>query len=266
MSALPAEIEDLDAITPWQLHEGVWIKRDDLFELEGIRGGKIRTCAALARGAAGLTTASFRDSPQSVIVAAVARRLGIPARIHCPDAKNLGSELMAVERYDGELVRHRPGYGSVITARAQQDAAERGWKYIPFGMECEEAVEQTAGQIRAGELPDIRGNLVVPIGSGMSAAGVIAGLWNAGILDLPVLGVQVGAAGAERRLDSYAPMWRQMRVELVQSGLDYHKPYPNPWLGKVQLDSIYEAKCLPYLWRGDALWAVGRRLTDVEGA
>lgn len=253
-------IPDLNALTPWEQHGSNWVKRDDLFELAGIRGGKVRTCAYMGQGQAGLTTAGFRNSPQGIIIATVAEELGIPSRIHCPAAKDLGSELLAVETRGGELVAHRPGYGSVITHRAKADAAERGWTYIPFGMECEEAVLQTSGQAR--EIPPGINRLVACVGSGMSLAGILTGLWRNGYRDLPVVGVQVGATGAERRLDAYAPMWREMPVELVRSPYAYHQPYPHPWLGELRLDRVYEAKCLDFLWPGDGLWVIGRRLTD----
>lgn len=258
---------ELNALTPWESHEGVWVKRDDLFELGGIKGGKVRTCAYLATQpvrAAGLVTAGFRDSPQGTIVAAVGQELGMPVRVHCPDAKDLRAELMAAEARGAELVRHRPGYTSVITHRAKHDALQRGWVYVPFGMECEEAVEQTSGQVQLAQLPVGLQRIVVPAGSAMSAAGVLQGLWRAGVPRMPVLIVQVGASGAERRLDQYAPMWRDMRVDMVRSSLDYHAAPARRQLGSVVLDGVYEAKCLEYLRPGDGLWVIGRRLTDPE--
>lgn len=258
---------DLDALTPWERHNNVWVKRDDLFELGGIRGGKVRTCAYLAthpERAKGLVTAGHRDSPQGTIVAAVGRELGVPVRVHCPDAKDLRAELSAAEERGAELVRHRPGYTSVITYRAKHDAVQRGWVYVPFGMECEGAVEQTAGQVQLAQLPVGLRRIVVPAGSAISAAGLLQGLWRAGVPRLPVLVVQVGMKGAERRLDQYAPMWRDMRVELVHSRLGYHSMPRRRQLGTVVLDGVYEAKCLEYLRPGDGLWVIGRRLTDPE--
>jgi hypothetical protein len=258
-------------ITPVEEHGGFQVKRDDLFGVRGSMGGKARTCWALAtalavNGAgfptgaplAGLVTAGSRQSPQVNIVAAVAAELGVPCRVHVPSG-DLTPELLAARAHGAEVVQHRPGRNSVIIARARADAAERGWLEVPFGMECPEAVEATAAQ--AAELPPAA-RYVVPVGSGMTLAGVLAGLERAGN-PAPVLGVVCGADPA-RRLDRWAPGWRA-RCTLVGAGMDYHRHAAQTRLGGLELDPIYEAKCLPHLRAGDLLWVVGRRET-VGGA
>lgn len=251
----PSPTPTTDAPTPIEAHGEFWLKRDDLYEFAGVRGGKVRTCRALAAGAPGLVTAGSRASPQVNIVAHVARALGVPCRVHVPTGA-LAPEVAAAAECGAEIVRHSPGYNTVIIARAREDAAARGWREIPFGMECEEAVRQTAAQV--GDWPDGVRRVVVPVGSGMSLAGVLAGLARAG-RDMPVLGVAVGA-DPTKRLDRFAPGWRS-RCSLVRSRLDYHAAAPVDRLGDVVLDPIYEAKCLPFLVAGDLLWCVGIRQT-----
>lgn len=247
-----------DDLTPVEEHGGHRVKRDDTFRVGDSAGGKVRTCLTLASrpGVCGLVTAGSRQSPQVNIVATIARMLGLPCRVHVPEAKGpLTPELAAAQDAGAEIVQHSPGYNTVIIARAREDAAERGWTEIPFGMECPEAVEATASQV--ANIPgDIR-RVVVPVGSGMSLAGILAGLERAGQVGVPVLGVVVGADPAER-LDAYAPGWRD-RVTLVHSELDYHDHAPVTRLGGLDLDPVYEAKCLPFLEDGDLLWVVGRR-------
>ncbi len=252
-----------DDLTPVELHGGHWVKRDDLFAIPGGAGGKVRTCLTLARGAdAGLITAGSRQSPQVNIVAGVAAALGLPCRVHVPAAKGgLTPELAAAQATGAEIVEHRPGHNSVIIARAREDAAARGWTEIPFGMECAEAVAATAAQV--ANLPADAKRLVVPVGSGMSLAGILSGLAAAG-RDLPVLGVKVGA-DPSKRLDRYAPGWRE-RAELLDSPLDYHQHAPVTELGALRLDPVYEAKCLPFLQEGDVLWVVGCRETELAAA
>jgi hypothetical protein len=126
-------------------------------------------------------------------------------------------------------------------------------------MECEEAVDATAAQV-AGLPSDIK-RIVMPCGSGMSLAGVITGLDELK-LDIPVLGVMVGAA-PHKRLDKYGPLFWHNRCTLVPSGSDYHKPATDVYLESIRLDSHYEAKCLPFLEPGDLMWIVGIRKTEV---
>ena len=85
---------DPNAPTPVQRRGELWFKRDDLFEVGGVYGGKVRTCYALAQGAAGLVTAGSRQSPQANIVAQIARVMGIPCRVHTPTGE-LSPELLA---------------------------------------------------------------------------------------------------------------------------------------------------------------------------
>jgi DNA modification methylase len=249
-------IADPVAMTPVQRVGELWLKRDDLFSVAGVRGGKVRTCWGLAQGASGLVTAGSRASPQVNIVAHVARALNIPCRVHTPSGEP-APEVLAAIGAGAEHVQHSPGYNNVIIARAREDAAAAGWREIPFGMECQAAVDATRAQAR--NLPTDAKRLVVPVGSGMSLAGILHGLVDAG-LRLPVLGVVVGA-DPEERLDRWAPAnWRDM-VTLVRSDLDYHDAAPSNRIGDVVLDPHYEAKALPFLEPGDCFWVVGLRQT-----
>ena len=248
-------------LTPIETHGGYQVKRDDTLSVGGQRGGKVRTCLVLGQraaedGSGGLTTAGSRHSPQVAIVAAVGAALGLPVRAHVPAGPQT-RELTEAERLGAVLIRHPAGRNSVIIARARADAAARQWTDIPFGMECDEAVRQTAGQaasIAALDPPPDR--IVIPVGSGMSAAGLLAGLAAHG-LSTPVLGVTVGA-DPTRRLDRYAPDWRE-QLTLTASPLSYDQRPQHTRLGELELDPVYEAKCLPYLRPGDLLWVVGHR-------
>ncbi len=249
------------ALTPVQTRDlpdsgTVLVKRDDLYTGPGgAIGGKARTCAAIADGVSGLTTACGRSSPQANIVARVGQAMGAPVRIHTPTGE-AGPEIDAALQHGGVRVEHFPGHNSVISARARDDAAQRGWVYVPFGMEHIEAVRQTADQL--ANVPDT-GRIVIAVGSGMSAAGIVAGL-RRNQRDTRVLGVVVGAR-PERRLDRFAPDWRD-HMDLIDAGCDYHTPAHLTDLDGLELDAIYEAKCLPWLCDGDLLWIVGKRMNS----
>jgi DNA modification methylase len=242
--------------TPVERSGELWLKRDDALLVAGVRGGKVRTCWRLAHGAAGLVTAGSRSSPQVNIVAHVAKALGVPCRVHVPAGART-PELEAAAEAGAEVLGHRPGRNSVICARARADAEERGWKLIPFGMECGEAVEETASQVV--RVDGVR-RIVVPVGSGMTLAGVLHGLDRIG-WDVPVLGVLVGA-DPTKRLGTYAPAWwkDERRVQLKRASTSYDEA-ARADLDGVVLDPHYEAKCVPFLGAGDLLWVVGIRET-----
>jgi threonine dehydratase len=179
-------------------HGGVYLKRDDLFVAPGgAPGGKARTCYSLIAdglgtppaAGRGVVTAGSRSSPQVNIVAQICRALGVPCRVHTPTGKP-GPEVEAAVAAGAERVEHFPGYNTVLVKRAEDDARARGWVLVPFGMDHPEAVRQTAKETTEESIAGAA-RIVVPVGSGMSLCGIIAGMesWSE---PLPVLGVIVG--------------------------------------------------------------------------
>lgn len=260
-------------MTPIEEHDGIWLKRDDLYRAPGTDapGGKARTCYALAKaykeaGLPGLITAGSRSSPQVNIVAQIGKALGMPVRVHTPQGEP-GPEVKAAIEAGAERIAHRAGYNSVIVRRAEDDANDTGWGYIPFGMECEEAVRQTAnsfenvGSLLSVDLDAKIKRIVVPVGSGMSLCGIIQGIEWAELTDrVPVLGVVVGADPI-KRLNRFAPLWNfSGMIELVPAGVSYHTMVQAK-VGWLKLDPVYEAKCTKFLEKGDLLWIVGIRQT-----
>lgn len=250
---------DTTALTPVISISGDrWVKRDDTFSVAGVMGGKVRTCWVLSHDARGLVTAGSRASPQVNIVAHIARHRGIPCRVHTPTGE-LSPEVRAARDCGAVVIQHPAGYNNVIIRRARDDAARLGWVEIPFGMECQTAIEQTA--IQVANIPGAVQRLVVPVGSGMSLAGILHGLreyrWH-----IPILGVVVGAC-PRKRLNRYAPPGWERMVSLIPAGVDYHR-HVSVTLDGILLDPIYEAKCVRFLSPGDLLWCVGIRQTAVS--
>lgn len=245
-------------LTPVEYHadSGIWVKRDDLWTIHGVSGGKARSCYSMARGATGLVTAGSRSSPQINIVAHIAKGLGVPCRCHCPQGE-LTPELLSARDVGAEIIQHRAGYNSVIKSRAASDARATGYREIPFGMECLPAITETSRQVV--NLPKEMKRVVIAVGSGMSLCGVLYGLRNNSFC-VPVVGVVVGA-DPRARLKKWAPFDWSRTTTLVPAGVDYHKSVPNSFNG-MTLDSVYEAKVIPFLQTGDCLWVVGIRQTE----
>ena len=73
-------------LTPIEEHKGYLVKRDDLFNLGGVSGGKVRQCSKLVYDNidhiqndcnGGILTAAGIPSPQSCITSAVAKYFGL---------------------------------------------------------------------------------------------------------------------------------------------------------------------------------------------
>lgn len=239
-------ITDPHALTPVERRGEVWVKRDDLFGVNGATGGKARATLVMADGATALVGVGARSSPQIARVARVAQHLGIPARVHTGVGGET-EETMAAAIAGAEVVRHAPGRLAVIRKRARDDTSGT---LIPWGAESHAAVTLVAAQ--AKNVPDDVERVVVPVGSGTTLAGILLGLRDPHV---EILGVRVGADPAPV-LDRYAPSGWRDRVTLVECGLPFEQKAIGD-LDGIVLDGTYEAKCLPYLRPGDLLWIVG---------
>jgi 1-aminocyclopropane-1-carboxylate deaminase/D-cysteine desulfhydrase-like pyridoxal-dependent ACC family enzyme len=244
---------DLVRICKIEKYNNNWVKREDLFSIAGVNGGKARSCWKLMQGARGVVTAGSRKSPQINIVASIAKELGIPCHAHTPCGE-LGKELLLAKSKGANIIQHSPGYNPLLIRRARKHAEECGYLEIPFGMICDTAVEETRKQV-VGRPEGVK-RIVIPVGSGMSLTGLIWGLEDRG-LGIPILGVVVGKKPI-RTLNQWAPFFWNRNVTLIPSGVDYHKEVHSIWNG-IRLDPIYEAKCIPFLEDGDLFWIVGVR-------
>ena len=251
-------------LTPIEKRDGIYVKRDDLYSAYGARGGKARSAKyliddAVRKGYSAVVTAGARQSPQIPIVARIASAVGIGGYCFCPSGE-LSRELSVASEYGIVINQVRPGYNSVINGNARNFADNNGYYLVPFGMECWEAVYETAGQVEnvasaVKENKDIK-RIVMAAGSGMSLSGVLSGLEYYGI-DIPVVGIRVGA-DPRKQLDRYAPVGWGERCNIIEASVGYKK-YINASIGGLVVDPVYEAKCVEFLGEGDLFWIVGIR-------
>ena len=106
--------------------------------------------------------------------------------------------------------------------------------------------------------------IIIPVGSGMSLAGLLHGMLRYNVT-AHVVGVCVGA-DPTKRLNTYAPnrildgrSWKDM-VTLVESPHKY-SDHVDAKIGNIILDPVYEAKVLQFALPEDLFWIVGRRET-----
>ena len=255
---------DPNALTPIQEIDGYWFKRDDLFMVADVYGGKSRSCWNLIQkqtNLKGLCTPANRNSPQACIVASIGKKLGLPVRIHTATG-SLPPEMQLAKDRGAQIFQHKMGYLNVLRKRATDDCKETGFYQLPFGMEHLGILDEI--NVQMGNVPWDKVKRVVTIsGSGTTSAGILGGLIKRGKQDFPVLIVRVGASRL-KTLDRFLPDWQTCsNVEMVTSKFDYSKHYKNPIFKGIRFDSIYEAKYLPYLKGGDLIWIVGIHRTEI---
>ena len=252
---------DIKNVTPIELVDNIYLKRDDKFTAYGVSGGKARSAYqlildGLSKGYKEFVTAGSRMSPQCELVSCLCQAIGVKCHLFMPKGKDT-SVILNINKNDlSEIHRTKIGYNSVICKWSKDFAEENNFYYIPFGMECEENIEVTKHQV--SNIPKEIARIVIPVGSGMSFISVLNGLECYNMHDIEVLGISVGK-DITKNLDKYlkAP---NIKYEIIKSELSYEKEAAEYMIGDVELDKIYEAKCLPYLKNGDLLWVVGKRL------
>lgn len=244
-------------LTPIENYNGLFVKRDDLFSISDVHGGKARSASfliqyAISMGFTHIVTAGSRHSPQVEIVGSICRDYGLDFTAFVPQGE-LSEDISSLS--DFATIYQVPfGRNSVIKSKAKAFSYNSHAFLVPFGMECVEAVYQTASQVV--NIPAGVKRIVIPVGSAMSLCGVLTGLILANTR-VPVLGVSVGA-NYERVMKAYAPPGWESFCTIIKSPLDYSVEVTAS-IGTITLDPVYEAKCIPFLLSGDLLWIVGCR-------
>ena len=252
-----SSMEDLIyKLTPVEKKGNNWIKRDDMFEYAGQKGGKARAALYLITNGQkpkSITTAGNRNSPQINIVSSIGKKLGIPVTAFTSTGE-LGNEVKIAKSKGADIKQVMYGYENVISSNAKKYSEKNNSLLIPFGMDTEEVQPLTANQVR--NIPKEVKRIVVPVGSASSIIGIVKGVKEYRP-DIKILGVVVGA-NPLRKLNKYVPDWKKY-AKLQRLSIPYHQPATITNFKGIELDPYYEAKTIPYIKDNDLLWIVGVR-------
>jgi 1-aminocyclopropane-1-carboxylate deaminase/D-cysteine desulfhydrase-like pyridoxal-dependent ACC family enzyme len=187
-----------DTFTPVEKHGKFWFKREDTFNPFpdlGVQGGKVRQCLALVKhnlkdirqSRATLATAASVHSPQGVIVAAVAKKFGLPCIVAyggllSPKAAMKAHPVLQRAHELGARVINvsKLAYSGVLYSCMDTWAKRRKMPLfvVRFGYAAQEAgspvIDVVARQVK--NLPRKVNTMAIPVGSGVTAAGILVGL------------------------------------------------------------------------------------------
>lgn len=132
-------------------HDGVSVIRDDLYP----GGTKARFMPVLFEGAEEAVYASPAEGGAQTALATVAKHLGKRATIFVAARARLHPRTLEAARLGAKVVPVRPGYLSVVQARAKDYAKASGARLVPFGVDLPEAITLLAdAAISTGLDPD----------------------------------------------------------------------------------------------------------------
>lgn len=177
-------------LSPVELRNGLWYKREDLLRdpVTGVNGAKYRACRFLisraqAQGATHIVSAASVLSPQSAMAAVISDQLGLRCTVvvgGTTPEKAVKHKAIAIAAEAGAgIVSIAVGYNPALQSYAMRfaDELEGGWR-LPYGITTDEDVKAflAVGAAQTMNLPDEIETLVIPFGSGNTAAGVLYGL------------------------------------------------------------------------------------------
>jgi 1-aminocyclopropane-1-carboxylate deaminase/D-cysteine desulfhydrase-like pyridoxal-dependent ACC family enzyme len=278
------QVVDTAALTPWELRGGMWFKRDDLFRPFAdipLSGGKVRQAIALLttmrqriltnHGGVVLTGTGVH-SPQGLIIARVAVGLGLRCVVFS-SANDVSRHVLLRRVLEvGAQVNTSAGtgYESALMAamqRWQREHDQAGY-VVRFGINLDDAPQAimgtTAQQVQ--NIPAGVERVVIPVGAGITAAGIILGLQH---YRPDVRAVCVQIAGYDRRKQIDAMTWGGADYDWYSiKGIPYGREIHRTVRG-LTLDPIYEAKAYDWAYQRraalphSAFWIVGDS-TDVR--
>jgi len=248
-------------LTPITAFDGWWVKREDMAaftSLEYPSGSKVRQYAVMAKASPGLpmVVGCSANSAQQIYVAAAARQNNVPAVVCVPKRRVRSEATCYAADMGAKIVELSPGYISQLrqAARSLPEASGGAVKWNPRSA-LADATEQAAN------LPAEADRVVIATGSGLTAAGVLAGLSTRRkpptVLAIAVSGLaDHDAIVNEARSLTQAPL---PPFELVRHPLPYDKWLVQALPDGTPLDPFYAAKAFGSVRAGDVLWTPGLR-------
>lgn len=183
-----------DELTPWEERDGLWYKREDAHRnAYGVNGSKFRACRhlmvnAILDGYEHIVSAQAVASPQSAICATLAEELGVECTVVVGASKpetavkhsNIAIAIAAGAELDTGC---RVAYNGTLQPYGRDLAERLGAWQLPYAIsipddaarEDLEAFSEVGGA-QVHNLPPQLQTLVIPFGSGNTAAGVLYGL------------------------------------------------------------------------------------------
>lgn len=258
----------MNEITPITWFDGWCAKREDL----ACHIGADRPSGAKVRQYLGMVSKFPKGTPmvvgcsafasQQIYVADAALRANAPAFIFVPKRKEKTEATKWCEN-NGVIVSFvSPGYPSVYRSEARKKSKELGGC---IKWDSTQAIKDTMEQVV--NIPESVARVVVISASGLTAAGVIAGLAEIGASSITVKCVAVSELASLQEVIKIAAQHTQKtlpKVEYERVAEKYGKAVKARLPDGTPLDCNYTAKAMRFVQPGDCLWVSGMRPLSVN--
>jgi hypothetical protein len=259
-------------ITPVHELNGVYVKREDLAfwtDLEYPSGSKVRQYFHMAGGVEWINgfyengkeppciVGCSANSAQQIYVAATAKLLKTKAIIYVPARAQRTAATKYCEQMGAEINEVRPGYLSVVRKKTRQRVVDLK-DVVQWDRPL--AILDTAKQ--CVNLPPGIKRIIVPSGSGLTAAGVLIGTAGTGIqVVVAATSPMTGATNIMTLATRYLPDKNSNLgpIEFIPPSVPYDKYIIDILPDGTPLDPFYAAKSWLLCKEGDLFWPPGLR-------
>ena len=257
-------------LSPIQTYNNILYKRDDLYKPYDIpiSGGKIRQCENLLQPLVDEIRTKYNNtvaicgsvhSTQSVIVSHIANSLGMESIIGIGGKVDFNNHPMLKfchEKYGTEIkILSGISYNSTLYKNLDDYRKKRNFYIVRYFTNLEKHPDAILGSIsnQVENIPNDLDNLVIPTGSGITAAAIILGLNKFNIKPKKVIVVQI--SGNDRTKDIQRILFRRVgfKSKLLKYQYVAEKTYPYSKFLNVKvadgfsLDPLYESKAHDWL-------------------
>lgn len=264
-------------ITPITQFNGWYAKREDFAyksDYNSPTGLKVRQYIQMCQENpdAELVVGCSADSAMQIYVAWASKKMGRKATIFVPQRKLKSSATQYAIDMGANVIEVFPGYASVYRKHARNYSETVGGT---VRWDSKRAVHDIA--LQCMNLPQDIKRVIVPTGSGLVAAGIVAGLSVLKRSDVEVVAVCVS------NLANYDNIMYNSYFMIDYMTRQYYDPIMTPetpnltmkkvaggygsWVFKAMpdgtvLDPFYSAKAFDYVEHGDVFWVSGMRPFD----
>lgn len=278
---------DKNFITPVEKRGEYWFKREDLYvpyDFSPVNGSKLRQCQLLIeknieKTTCGIITGTSVISPQSAIVASVAKEHGVPCYIYYGGTTE---ELLKTKKYPSLAARlganvsivSKMAFTSVLAARANDFAKANNLFHVRYGFDLranlDAFVESIANQVQ--NVPKEVKSVAITVGSSITLVGVLYGMamFDNNIEEIYAVGC---APNRISRIQEYAdmiyfesgislPFHKVKYIDAFNTikGYKYESTMEEEYMG-ITFHPRYEAKTFRWLKNQDIkdclLWVTG---------
>jgi 1-aminocyclopropane-1-carboxylate deaminase/D-cysteine desulfhydrase-like pyridoxal-dependent ACC family enzyme len=271
----------MSSIDPIEEFGGFSIKRGERFQLGPLQGSKVRQALYVVhknlnyiknKCNGGILTAAGLPSPQTTIVAGVAKYFGLKCAVITPKYDNNKRDFNRInasvsQKLGADVYGIRNPRPTGLEHDAKCLVKQLGYYQVKFGMCGDVAMEPVIEQVQ--NVPEYITDIVIISGSGLSALSVLSGLnkFPNNVKTLHVVRLSDFISdNKEKWYDDNVKC--KTKLHLVDSKIPYTKEYN--WNKSFEWDITYEGKA--FKWMIDnfkpskkiLFWVVGKKINDLS--